>query len=97
MNILDMSNDKMQKMDDFENSCLDVLLRVVKHGDDVTDMAQIAIKGMATVAKNRQTQSAKMACMAHLAQSITDDPKEFRKYVEATQPEIKRLMSPAKK
>lgn len=60
--------------------------------DEYNDEAKLGKDFLATLNKKRQTQGAQEAVRFQMVASFADE-KEKRRYVESTQPEIRRLVS----
>jgi hypothetical protein len=92
MNALDITEEKAKKMDKLEDSAIDILQEYFdgkrQGGDDVVAARCV----MNFMRGNRQTQTAREALRFNMVTAITEDPKVLKKYVNATQPEIKKLL-----
>lgn len=91
MNSMDLTEGKMKKLDEVESDALDIVGNVMKDKRDVDDAAKMAIKMLSVAAKNRQTLTAREGVRFNMASCISDE-KELRRYVEATQPEVKKYL-----
>ena len=93
MSALDISESRAAEFDKFEGTCLRVLQEYLDNkrpgGDDIV----VARTGLANVAKNRQTITARDAMRFNMVSAITEDPKVLKRYIKATQPEIKKLIT----
>lgn len=87
---LDMTEAKASKMDKLEDGAIEILQEVMNGTRDMDDPAKAAMKVIGVVAKNRQTLTAREASRFNMAQSIATE-EQLRKYVLATQPQIKKL------
>lgn len=92
MSILEISEQKAAKLDKLEDTSIDVLQEYLDGkragGDDI-----VTARCLMNVMKgNRQTITAREAFRFNMVQSITDDPKILKKYIHATQPQIKKLL-----
>ena len=63
--------------------------------DEYNDEARLAKDALSVLAKQRQTDGAREQSRFLMVASFADE-KERRKYVESTQPEIRRLLEPGK-
>lgn len=82
---------KEKKFDELEMASLDVLLKVLNGDQDVDDEANLAMKALNTVAKNRQTLTARSGIEFAMANRSLNDA-EMAAYVAATQPEIRKTL-----
>ena len=93
---LEISAVRAEQMDKLEETSIKVLQDYLdgkrQGGDDVVTARCIlnVIKG------NRQTQTAREALRFNMVSSMTDNPNQLRRYVEATEPEVKKLLRSAK-
>ena len=92
MSNLDLSEVKSEQMDKLETTAMSVIQDVLEEKREVDDVAQAAIKTMSMVAKNRQTQTARMGLSWNIAATIGDD-EALKKYVEITTPKIKKALA----
>jgi hypothetical protein len=92
MSTLDISKNRAEQFDNLEGKSIEILQEYLEGrragGDDI----KIAIQAANVVAKNRVTTTARDALKFSMVKSITDEPKVLKKYVNATQPEVKKLM-----
>lgn len=91
MNSLDLTEEKMKRMNEVENNALIIVDDVLKDQRTVDDTAKIAMKTLNMVAKNRQTMTAREGYRFNMAFSVANE-KELRRYIIATQPEIKKYL-----
>ncbi len=92
MSTLDISPQKEKLFDELEIVAGQQILKYLKGERGGGDDIRVAQGTLSNIAKNRQTMTARDALKFNMASIITDDPKKLKKYVESTQPEIKRLM-----
>jgi hypothetical protein len=92
MRSLDVSDTKGKKLDEMENTALDILNDFFKGKRDFGDDVKLAMQSLHVVAKNRQTLTAREGMRFNMVSAITDDPKALKKYVDATSPEIGKLL-----
>lgn len=89
---LDLSKSRAEDMDNLEGSAIKVMQQFFdgkrQGGDDV----KLAMQTMNVVAKNRVTTTAREGMRFNMINAITDDPKILKRYVAASQPEIKKLL-----
>lgn len=86
---LDMDNAKAKRFDVLEDKSIEIIQQGLD-GNNIDDTVKAAIKILGVVAKNRQTLTARQAINYNMARDLEDKDK-LRKYIEATNPEIKRL------
>lgn len=93
MNTLEISEEKAAKFDKLEETAIGIMQDYFdgKHqgGDDVVMAGRMinAIKG------NRQTVTVREALRFNMVRALTDDPQVMKRYVESTQPGIKKLIT----
>jgi len=87
---LDLTEAKADKFDKLEDGALGMMQDVIDGNRDMDDVAKGAMKILNVVAKNRQTLTAREASRFHMACAISDETA-LKKYVNATQPQIKKL------
>jgi len=92
MSTLDVSESKAKKLDDMEHSALDILNSFFAGKRAFGDEVKLAMQSLNVVAKNRQTLTAREGLRFNMITAITDDPKALKKYVNATSPEIGKLL-----
>jgi len=92
MSTLDVSESKATKLDEMEHSALDILNSFFKGKRAFGDEVKLAMQSLNVVAKNRQTLTAREGMRFSMVSAITDDPKALKKYVNATSPEIGKLL-----
>lgn len=92
MNTLEMTNEKITKLNKVEDLALDAI-RDAFMGTISADSeeAKLAIKTISVVAKNRQTTTHREAINFGMAQIIGSDA-ELAKYVAATNPQVKKAL-----
>ena len=83
---------KAQQLEDLETASIKVVTDAVKGKEKDGKKAALAMKAMNTVAKHRQLIASDTKTKWSMVKSLTDR-KQMRKYVESTQPEIKKLLS----
>lgn len=89
---LAISSEKEQKLDKLESSAIEIMQEVMDDKRDVDDTAKAAVKLLGVVAKNRQTMTAREALGFNMA-SVISNEKQLKKYVEITNPQIKKAIS----
>ena len=89
MKDLEINEKKAEKLDKLETSAIDIMVGVFEGKKD-SEEAKDAIKVMNIVAKNRVTQTARMALGFNMASAIANE-KELKRYIEVTSPQIKAL------
>lgn len=92
MSTLDITTEKAKQLDAVETEALGLLQRALKGEIDIDDSIQLAIKSANMVAKNRQTISHAESIRMGMVSLIADE-KELRRYVLATQPHVKKLIT----
>ena len=92
MSSLDMTEAKIKDLDSLETSAITIMQKVMKDERDMDDTAKAAIKVLNMVAKNRQTLTAREGIRMSMVTYIADEA-ELKKYVLATQPQIKKLLA----
>jgi len=92
MSTLDVSESKAKKLDEMEHSALDILNDFFTGKRAFGDEVKLAMQSLNVVAKNRQTLTAREGLRFNMIMTITDDPKALKKYVNATSPEIGKLL-----
>ena len=96
MNALEIGTKRAEQFDKLEETSINILQDYMdgkrQGGDDVVTARCVlnVIKG------NRQTLTARDALRFNMATVFADEPKALKRYVKATQPEIKKLMEPKK-
>lgn len=90
MSNIGMNEKKAEQLNVLESKAIAVLTRVL-NGGEVDEKAKFAMQTMKVVSQNRQTANAHEACKFGMAFAIADEA-ELRKYVKASQPEIKKLL-----
>ena len=88
---LEMTESKQEQMGALEDKSIEMLMGVL-NGNPVDDAAKMAMKTLGVVAKNRQTLTAREGIRFAMARMVAS-PDQLKKYVESTQPEIKKLTS----
>ncbi len=89
---LKMTEVKAKGLEEIEDLSLVAIKAALKdeiNADD--DKVKVAVKMMGVVAKNRQTMTNRSAIEFAMATSIATE-KQLKKYVEATNPEIKKAL-----
>jgi len=92
MSVLDITKDRAKQFEKLEEVAVNILLEYLGDKRPGGDDINVAIKSLNMVAKNRVTTTARDALKFSMAKTITDDPKLLRKYIKASQPEIKKLI-----
>jgi hypothetical protein len=90
---LQMTEAKAKKLEEVEGLALDVIKGALDDtlaADD--EKVKVAVKTMSVVAKNRQTLTHRVAIDFGMATSIASD-KEMKKYIENTQPHIRKALT----
>ena len=93
MNTLEINEEKAARFNKLEDTAIDIVQEYFdgKHqgGDDVKMAGQMinAMKG------NRQTATVRDALKFNMVRALTDDPKAMKRYVESTQPGIKKIIT----
>lgn len=93
---LQMTVAKAKDLDEVEDLSLSIIKSALKDeigADD--DKVKVAVKMMGVVAKNRQTMTNRSAIEFGMATSIAD-ADQLRKYVEVTNPQIKKALGDGK-
>lgn len=93
--MLEISVIKEKQMDEIESEALKVMLSVLKDERDWDEVSSAAMKTMGVIAKNRQTMTAREGIRFNMAASLSD-PNALKKYVVATQPEIRKCLAEKK-
>lgn len=88
---LEITKAKQEKLGELEDKSITMLMGVLD-GNPVDDAAKIAMKTLGVVAKNRQTMTAREGIRFAMARLVAS-PEQLKKYVQSTQPEIKKLTS----
>jgi hypothetical protein len=89
---LDLTKEKIQNLDNLENIAIRTLTEALDDEREVDDKVQLAMKTANMVAKNRQTMTAREGIRFSMAQSIATE-SQMKKYVEVTQPEVKKALN----
>jgi len=92
---LDITEAKAEKLGELESKAMDVLLGVM-NGALVDDQAKVAMQVMNTVAKSRQTLTAREGIRFSMVKHVANK-EEMRQYITSTQPQIKKLVSSGRK
>ena len=92
MKTLDISDTKAKKLDEMENSALDILNGFFSGNRDFGDEVKLAMQSLNIVAKNRQTLTAREGQRFNMISAITKDAKVLKKYIQVTSPEIGKLL-----
>lgn len=87
---LEMTKEKAAKFDRLEAKAIDICAGVLDTGT-VDENAKFAMQALKVVSQNRQTVNAHEATKFGMAFAIGSE-SELRRYVKATQPEIKKLL-----
>jgi hypothetical protein len=96
MKNMEINEKRAEQFDKLEKTAIELLQDYLdgnrQGGDDVVTARCVlnVIKG------NRQTMTAREALKFNMASSITDDPKVLKRYVEATNPAISKLLGAKK-
>ena len=90
---LEMSKEADEKYRKLELTCLDKLQKAME-ADETNDVVKQAKELLAITAKNRQTLGAREAVRFQMVASFADD-KEKRRYVESTQPDVRKMITGA--
>ena len=88
---IEMTKEKAEKFNRLEAKAIDICAGVLD-GGTVDENAKFAMQSLKVVSQNRQTANAHEACKFGMALTIGSE-SELRKYVKATQPEIKKLLT----
>ncbi len=92
---LEMTEQKMKKLDEAENLALDTIISALKGGEE-GDIVNIATKTIAVVARNRITLTARSGMEYSMAcRTSTED--ELKKYVKVSNPQIRKMIAAAQK
>lgn len=89
---LAISDEKVTKLDALENKAIEVVQAALDGNSEVDERAQMAMKTMSVVAKNRQTTTHRAAIEFTMASTIGSD-KELKKYVAVTNPQIRKALA----
>jgi len=92
MNALEISETKAAAMNKLEDSAIKIMQEHFDGKRPGSDEITNARCVMSIMKGNRQTTTAYTALKFNMVQAMTDDPKVMKKYVGATQPEIKKLI-----
>lgn len=92
---LDIDKQKAEQLNKLEDEALGVLIGVMK-GGLVDDQAKMAVSAMGIVSKARGNQSTRDGLRFNMVKFVADR-EEMKKYVSATQPEIRKLIGSKKK
>ena len=93
MNALEITDSKAGMLDELEMASLKVLLGVLKDGKVMSDEGKVAMQALNVVGKNRQTLTAREGIRFSMAKTLARDPEQLKKYVAASQPEIRKLLT----
>lgn len=88
---IEMTKEKAAKFGQLESKAIDICAGALS-GGTVDENAKFAMQTLKVVSQNRQTANAHEACKFGMAFAIGSE-SELRKYVKATQPEIKKLLT----
>ena len=91
---MELSKDAEEQYGKLELTCLKKLQRAMEE-DETNDVVKQAKEALAIIAKNRQTLSAREAVRFSMVASFGDEAQK-RKYVEATQPQIRKILTGGK-
>jgi len=92
MSNMEITEKRAEQFDKLEETSINILQQYLEGkrsgGDDIVTARCVlnVIKG------NRQTTTAYAALKFNMVSTVTDDPKKLKKYLDATQPEIKKLI-----
>jgi len=92
MSNMEITEKRAEQFDKLEETSINILQQYLEGkrsgGDDIVTARCVlnVIKG------NRQTTTAYVALKYNMVSTVTDDPKKLKKYLDATQPEIKKLI-----
>ena len=93
MSTLEINETKAEALNQLEDSAIKTLQEYFdgkrQGGDDIVTARCV----MSIMKGNRQTTTAYTALKFNMVQAMSDDPKVMKKYVNATQPEIKKLLT----
>jgi hypothetical protein len=89
---LDITQDRADALTDLEGFAIEILRQCLSGETEMDDKASLAIKTANMVAKNRVTLTAREHIRFTMAQSIAE-PEALERYVQTTQPEIKKALS----
>jgi hypothetical protein len=91
MNVLQITDQKAQQLDDVEAKALKILDKALET-EQYDDVAKMAMQATSMVAKNRQTQAHAAAIGFGMIQSVGTDA-QIKRYVEVTNPQVKRALT----
>jgi len=92
MSNMEITEKRAEQFDKLEETSINILQQYLEGkrsgGDDIVTARCVlnVIKG------NRQTTTAYAALKFNMVSTVTDDTKKLKKYLDATQPEIKKLI-----
>jgi len=89
---LDLSESRAQELEKLEGTAVNIMQQYLDGKRAGSDEIKFAMQSLNVVAKNRQTTTARDAMRFNMVSALTDDPKVLKRYVKATQPEIKKLL-----
>ena len=92
MSNLDLSKEKIASLEKLEEAAIIVLLDALAPGGEVDEKAKMAQKVTNTVAKNRQTMTAREGIRFSMAATIGTEA-DLKRYISVTQPEVKRALA----
>ena len=90
---LQITQEKEEKLSETEDLALDLIRDALKGTIEAgSDEVKVATKILCVVAKNRQTMTNRSAIEFGMATSIASE-KQLKKYIEATNPQIKKALT----
>ena len=96
MTTLTMTEAKADHMNAIEDASMDIIQQALSGKLDADgDNVKIAVKMMSAVAKNRQTMMHRGAVEFRMVMAIASEA-EMKKYLEATNPQIKKALGEKK-
>jgi len=93
MKTLEMTEQKAERLSEIEDLAIDVIKDALNGVNDADDeQVKVAVKTVSMVAKNRQTLTNRAAIDFGMARMTSDD-KELKKYVDSTNPQIRKAIA----
>ena len=94
MKALDLSDKRCKELDELEGTAITVVKKCLEGKMPYDKVVGVAMSSMGAVAKTRQTMTSREGIRFQVIRSISSKD-DLRKYVIATQPEVKRLVGNA--
>lgn len=91
MSNLDLTQAKVTKLEALEDLAIATLTETLGGDREVDDKAQVAVKVVNMVTKNRQTMTAREGIRFSMATTIGTE-SQLKKYIAVTQPEVRKAL-----